>query len=162
MVTLTDKQKNDYLHRSYSAVDGLWFMKVEERFGFEAALDIDQEVWKVLPKIQARKLKELTGLGQGLEALREVFSIKLQWDGFAFDAHYDAVGRCCTFTVGQCPWQAMLKKSGREHLAERIAERICQTEYALWASEFGPGIHFKLIKGSCQNGSCCQICFSEA
>ena len=57
MINLTDVQIAEYYHRSFSVVDGLWFMKIEERYGFEAALDIDSEVWKVVPKIQARKLK---------------------------------------------------------------------------------------------------------
>jgi len=54
MLKLTDKQIVEYFKRSYTAVDGLWFMKVEEIYGFDTALDIDEEVWKVMPKIQAR------------------------------------------------------------------------------------------------------------
>ncbi len=52
MKHLTDQQAAEYFHRSFTAVDGLWFMKVEEKHGFDAALEIDNEVWKVLPKIQ--------------------------------------------------------------------------------------------------------------
>jgi len=44
MDSLTDQQICDYSHRSYKAVDGLWFMKAEEKYGFIAALDIDKEV----------------------------------------------------------------------------------------------------------------------
>jgi hypothetical protein len=54
MLKLTDRQIADYFHRSYTAVDGLWFMKVEAACGFDTALDIDTGVWKVMPKIQAR------------------------------------------------------------------------------------------------------------
>ncbi|NLE90228.1 MAG: hypothetical protein GX602_04765, partial [Dehalococcoidales bacterium] len=57
MEELSDRQISQYLQRSYEAVDGLWFMKVEEKLGFDTALEIDGEVWKVLPKIQARMLK---------------------------------------------------------------------------------------------------------
>ena len=46
-----------YLLRSCAAVNGLWFMKVEEKYGFDAALDLDAAVWAVMPKIQARQLK---------------------------------------------------------------------------------------------------------
>jgi hypothetical protein len=46
---LDEKQISELWHRSYTAVDGLWFMKVEERYGFEAALDLDDEVWKGQP-----------------------------------------------------------------------------------------------------------------
>jgi len=57
----------EYLRRSYSAVDGLWFMMVEKEFSFDDALKIDESVWGVLPKIQSRKAKELLCLeGKGL------------------------------------------------------------------------------------------------
>ena len=74
---LTDKETTEYLHRCYTAVDGLWFVKVEERYGFNTALDIDEEVWKVIPKIQARFLKHKLKKERGLEALLECFSTKL-------------------------------------------------------------------------------------
>ena len=69
MTRLTEEQKTEYFRRSYTAVDGLWFMKVEEAYGFDNALDIDDEVWKVLPKIQARMLKGLTETGDDLESV---------------------------------------------------------------------------------------------
>jgi hypothetical protein len=59
MIQLTPEQIAEYYHRSYTVVDGLWFMKIEEKYGFDAALDIDKEVWKVFPKMQARLLKSL-------------------------------------------------------------------------------------------------------
>ena len=52
MVKLSSKQVADYFNRSYKAVDGLWFLKVEEKYGFDTALELDNEVWKILPKIQ--------------------------------------------------------------------------------------------------------------
>ena len=45
----------EYLRRSYTAVDGLWFVKLEERFGFDTALQIDQEVWLVAAKTRPAK-----------------------------------------------------------------------------------------------------------
>ncbi len=39
MFELNDKQVADFFRRSYTAVDGLWFMKAEEKHGFEAALE---------------------------------------------------------------------------------------------------------------------------
>ena len=44
MKELTDKQIAAYFHRSYTAADGLWFMKVEEKCGFDTALEIDDQV----------------------------------------------------------------------------------------------------------------------
>jgi hypothetical protein len=40
-------------------VDGLYFLGIEERFGTEAATEIDTNCWKVLGKQEARELKTL-------------------------------------------------------------------------------------------------------
>ena len=57
MTKLSSQQVAEYFSRSYKTVDGLWFMKVEEKHGFDAALELDNEIWKVMPKIQARMIK---------------------------------------------------------------------------------------------------------
>ena len=64
MLNLTPEQTADYLHKSYAAVDGLWFMKVEEAEGFDKALDIDEKVWQVMPKIQAKENEVLCRKGK--------------------------------------------------------------------------------------------------
>ena len=81
---LTDKEIAEYLHRCYTTADGLWFVKVEEKYGFDIALDIDKEVWKIMPKIQSRFLKNKLRKDRGLDALLECFSVKLKLDGFEF------------------------------------------------------------------------------
>jgi hypothetical protein len=77
MGSLSDAQVAEYFNRSYRAVDGLWFMKVEEKFGFDVALHIDAEVWKVMPKIQARLIKSFSKLDEGEVALLESLKTKL-------------------------------------------------------------------------------------
>jgi hypothetical protein len=50
--------------RNLWAVDGLYFLGIEEKFGTEDATDIDRNVWAVMGKIEARRLKstfDLTG-----------------------------------------------------------------------------------------------------
>ena len=86
MTKLSSQQVADYFNRSYNAVDGLWFMKVEEKYGFDAALDLDNEVWKVMPKIQARRIKSFLGLKNGSDALFEGLVTKLELEGFKFTA----------------------------------------------------------------------------
>ena len=81
MTDLTDEQKAEYFRRSYTAVDGLWFMMVEEKYGFEAALKLDEAVWKVLPKIQARTIKAMMKLPSGLEGLQEAVAARLSPGG---------------------------------------------------------------------------------
>jgi hypothetical protein len=159
MFELNDKQVADFFRRSYTAVDGLWFMKAEEKYGFEAALDADDAVWKVFPKVQARLLKDMTGQAFGLAALGECFTTKLAIEGFRFDV--EAAGSSLRVSISRCPWHDAMMKSGREALSGKVGTRICGTEYAVWATEFGHGIRFERKSEICTGGERCVLEFSQ-
>lgn len=58
---LSKEKLLDYIFmqlRNLWAVDGLYFLGIEERDGTEIATRIDQHVWEVMGKIEARKLTE--------------------------------------------------------------------------------------------------------
>jgi len=157
---LLDKtQKAEYLHRCYTAVDGLWFVKVQEQFGFDKALEIDAEVWKVLAKIQARKMKELAGLSDGLDGLFDGFTEKLSIDGFIFEAEKDSDGGGFTVKINKCPWFEILRNSGKAELGVTICDKVGVAEYGTWAKEFGDGISFKLKKQQCKKDDICIFVF---
>ena len=159
MLKLTEKQISEYFNRSYTAVDGLWFMKVEERYGFETALDIDNDVWQVMPKIQARKLKTMGNLEDALESLRKCITTKLTLDGFEFKTELRDDNSLLRIALTECPWHNIMIKSGREHLSEKVGTRICNTEYQVWASEFGDTVKFELHDQICKGHSCCILLF---
>jgi hypothetical protein len=48
--------------RNLWAADGLYFLGIEELYGTEVATKIDAQVWAVMGKIEARKLKEFLGI----------------------------------------------------------------------------------------------------
>ncbi len=156
MVKLSDRQIADYFHRSYTAVDGLWFMKLEEEYGFDKALEIDRRVWEVLPKIQARKLKSILDVGEGLEALEECLTTKLDLEGFSFETEGFEEG--FRIIIHECPWHELMVRSGREELSGKVGSVICDTEYPVWASEFGD-IRFELKEQICEGSSCCTLDF---
>ncbi|MBM3707065.1 MAG: hypothetical protein FJW69_01790 [Actinobacteria bacterium] len=80
MKSLTQKEIIEYLYQCYVKVDGLWFLKVEEQFGFYKALEIDKEVWKIVPKIQARFLK--SKLNGGFSAKKNKLNDSYQDDNY--------------------------------------------------------------------------------
>lgn len=157
MTELDSQQIAEYFSRSYTAADGLWFMKVEEKYGFDAALDVDDEVWKVLPKIQARLIKKFLGLKEGPDALFEGLKARLELEGFKFTAEKTANG--FRFSVTDCPWHNLMLKSGREHLAEKVGTKICSTEYQVWVSELAENMKFKLRSQKCGKSDCCILDF---
>ncbi|MFA5101687.1 MAG: DUF6125 family protein [Candidatus Thermoplasmatota archaeon] len=66
LLTRLPKEKlPDYIFlqlRNLWAVDGLYYLGIEERYGTEVATSIDANVWEVMGKIEARKLKEFLNL----------------------------------------------------------------------------------------------------
>jgi hypothetical protein len=48
--------------RNIWRVDGLYFLGIEQKFGTEAATQIDTDCWKILGKLEARELKTLLKL----------------------------------------------------------------------------------------------------
>jgi predicted ArsR family transcriptional regulator len=156
---LSESQIADYFRRSYTAVDGLWFLKVEERYGFETALQIDEEVWKVLPKIQARMIKNMLSLESGIDDLFQGVAARLRLEGFSFKGEREDEG--FAILVTGCPWHDLMIRSGREHLSDQVGELICQVENSVWAKEFGD-IEFQRSSQICRGDSACLLRFTEA
>ncbi len=49
-----------FMHlRDMWAVDGLYYLGIEEAFGTEAATEIDRKVWEVMGKLEARRIRNL-------------------------------------------------------------------------------------------------------
>ena len=157
MTDLSLQQVADYFNRSYKAVDGLWFMKVEEKYGFDSALELDNEVWKVIPKIQARMIKSFLGLENGSAALLKSLITKLELEGFKFTVKKKDKG--FRITITNCPWHNLMIKSGRENLAKLVGKTICTTEYQVWTSEIEKNITFKLISQKCDKSEHCILDF---
>jgi hypothetical protein len=162
MSELTEEQKTEYFRRSYTAVDGLWFMKVEERLGFEKALQIDEAVWVVLPKIQARTLKAMMNLPAGLAGLEQALSARLAPEGFDFEIERQEGG--LEVAVRSCPWNQIMIKSGRAALSEKVSDVICRVENEAWAREFsepGEEIGFEREARLCRGEEMCRLRFRK-
>ncbi len=149
----------NYYYNSYVKVDGLWFIKMEENYGFDKALDLDNEVWKVLPKIQARFLKDKLGLKQGIDSLYACLSEKLKLDNFKYDIKKttDKI----TLSILRCPWHVLMQKSNRENFSEKIGKVICNSEYSVIAKEFGEDIGLKISSRICSGDNNCKFIFKK-
>ena len=157
MAALSDEQVEEYFHRSYQAADGLWFMKVEEKYGFDIALQIDKEVWKVMPKIQARMIKSMLKIDMGETALRKSLETKLTLEGFKFRVEQGENG--FRINISDCPWKNLIAKSRREKISEKVGTAICGVEYSVWASEFDENMQFRLSAQKCKDSEHCILEF---
>jgi hypothetical protein len=72
-----------FLHlRNLWAVDGLYYLGIEEEWGTNDATKIDQQVWAIMGKIEARRLKEFLNITTNdISALVQA----LQYSGWALD-----------------------------------------------------------------------------
>jgi hypothetical protein len=150
----------DYLRKCFVSVDGLWFMKIEEDADFEKALKIDAAVWSVLPKIEARTIKELLSLGHGIEALHAALDFKLRAELYSHSLSRVSEDGF-TLEVHDCPWVKHIKKANRSHFLERISESICPTEYGTLTAEFGKNIAIDHQRGDCTQHGRCRFSFHE-
>ncbi|MCK4390214.1 MAG: hypothetical protein KAV83_08260 [Desulfobacterales bacterium] len=51
----------------------------------------------------------------------------------------------------------MLKKSKREHLAEKISDAICTIEYGVFAGEFVETVDFEVASRLCSGDDVCSF-----
>lgn len=159
MKHLNNRQKIEFFHRSYAALDGLWFMKVEEKHGFNTALEIDKEVWKVMPKIQARIIKAMLKKEEAEVVLAKSLTTKLSLEGFKFKVEQRE--NEFQIQISDCPWHNLMVKSGREKYSKKVGTTICNVEYSVWASEFDEKIQFKLSSQKCGGSEHCLLYFKR-
>lgn len=157
MEPLTDQQIIEYFRRSYRAADGLWFMKVEEKYGFDCALQLDLEVWKIVPKIQARMIKSMLHLGDTRDDLVNSLKTKLFLEGFK--STEEKIKNGFKIKIIDCPWHNLMIKSKRLKFSGKIGAKICNVEYYVWVSEFGGKFKFKLEAQKCKNSKYCIFSF---
>jgi hypothetical protein len=125
--------------RSVWAVDGLYFLGIEEKYGTEGATDIDQNVWKNMAKIEAKRLKKclnISGndLASMLKALRATsWSLDIESKEIIMDAE----GKKAVFRNLDCRTQ---KTRIRKGLGEFPCKRVRFGYLEAFAQEFNPNI----------------------
>lgn len=151
---------SEYFKRCFLAVDGLWFMMLEKTDSFDKALEVDSMVWQVLPKIQARKIKELFRVETATEE-NLISALKFKMDAEDFVSEFRMKDSQIDITIKECPWVSLLKKSNREHLAGKIGESICTVEYGIFAREFIEDIDFEVASRLCMGSEVCSFIFKK-
>ncbi len=158
--SMCDKS-SEYFKTSFLSVDGLWFLIVEDSLSFDDALKIDEKVWKIMPKIQSRKIRELYGIkGDTLRDLISALKIKFEIEGYKIsfrETSKDSV----QILIHGCPWFDIMRKARREALAGRVGERICSIEYQGWAESFNKKIKFSLNSQLCKKEMACELRFQQ-
>jgi hypothetical protein len=159
---LDDKAIIEFLRRSYFAVDGLWFIRLEEEHSYEEALRLDEQVWEILPKIQARKARELLKIeGGSLADLAVGLWLKFAAEGYEHRV-IERTPNVLRIHILACPWLEILRKAGRASRAAAICDRICTRDFSIWAAEFSKGIAFSLRAKMSAGDPVCELSFTRS
>jgi hypothetical protein len=64
---------------NWLAHDGLWFRAVEDRFGLDAAMELDGKAWEKFTVLEAKRIMKRLGLkeGGGIPALVQALKLRL-------------------------------------------------------------------------------------
>ncbi|WAC05430.1 MAG: DUF6125 family protein [Methanoregula sp.] len=65
--------------KNWNAMDGLWFLAVEDAYGMDAAIALDKNVWEQFSKIEAERIKKRLSLPEfgGIDALERALAHRL-------------------------------------------------------------------------------------
>jgi len=98
--------------RNWLTVDGLWFSGVEERYGLDAAMELDIRMWQIGSKIEAKRIKRQLSLkGGGIGDVLRVIDLMSWAPSFGYE--YDLMRNRAVWTCRRCPPQEQRAKTGK-------------------------------------------------
>ena len=131
---LSKEQLLDLLHDgalNWLAHDGLWFRAAEERFGMEAAMDLDREAWKSFTVIEAKRIMKRLAMapGGGIPALIRALGYRL-YARVNVQEVVEQSATHCVFRMTSCRVQEARRRQG---LADFPCKSIGIVEYSGFA-----------------------------
>ncbi|MBN2251369.1 MAG: hypothetical protein JW724_04775 [Candidatus Altiarchaeota archaeon] len=131
----------DFLLRQYRLVDAYWFLAVEKKYGLDAAVELNEDVWETLAGKTAREIKrrfklKRKGLKGFVEALQYYPWTRIT--NYVIEETEDKV----IIRVPSCPPQEGRKKMG---LREFPCKMMHLKDFASFAKEIDPDIEVKCL-----------------
>ena len=67
-------------------LDGLWYLEIEKKFGFDVAYEIDEKVWEIFGRKEAKRLKRFLGIEKCTpDDVIKIFKLSLFNQSLVFD-----------------------------------------------------------------------------
>jgi len=129
---LIDASKNWLTH------DGLWFRAVEDKYGIEAAMELDKKAWEKFTVIEAKRIMERLHIepGGGIPALVQALKFRL-YAHINVQEVKEVSDTRCVFRMNRCRVQEARKRQG---LADFPCKSIGIAEYSGFAKTIDPRI----------------------
>ena len=137
LALLQDAAKNWLAH------DGLWFRAVEEKFGFDAAIELDKKAWEVFTVIEVKRIKKRLGIKSdgGIPALVQALKFRL-YAHINKQEVLEVEDKRCVFRMNTCRVQEARQRQG---LANFPCKSVGLVEYSGFAETIDPRIHTKCL-----------------
>lgn len=94
-------------------LDGLWFTKVEENFGLDAAIEIDTKAWREYGMMEARRIKKVLEISEtGTQALAKALNFQVWVRAIGMEYEFPEVSQNkLVLNVTDCrPQKARIRK----------------------------------------------------
>lgn len=144
---ITDSMIEELRMGAITAIDGLWFLNVEKRLGFDDALEIDIDVWRDYGVIQLKRLAKRLGITIDPDNPPELETINLLLEGLCRIEGTEGEGEVIdentsTFRVHKCVWWENLQRAGRENLVP--CEMIDEKTFHHWLAVVDPSLKMRI------------------
>jgi hypothetical protein len=133
----------------FQILDGLWFIQIEKKFGFDTAMEIDNAVWEIYSRKEGERLIKTVGKtpGQGtLKDLQELLPLSMfnQTLDFKTDLHLN--GGILVFLVTLCKTKEGMERVGRsQEQIFTICKQIGLTFFTSFARAINPSIKVECL-----------------
>ncbi|MBD3290344.1 hypothetical protein GF337_16190 [candidate division KSB1 bacterium] len=129
--------------KNWLAHDGLWFLAAEEKYGMEAAIELDREAWRKFTVIEAKRIMNRLGMqpGGGIPALITALDYRLY--AYINEQKVEEVSEDrCVFKMKKCRVQTARK---RKNLPDFPCKSVGIVEYRYFAETIDPRINTKCL-----------------
>ncbi|MFX1561623.1 MAG: DUF6125 family protein [Promethearchaeota archaeon] len=133
----------DVYAKAWQAMDGAYFLALEEKYGMDVAIEMDKEAWKTFSPIEARRIMKEFDIPSngGLKSLEEALRYRV----------YARLNKQSTewvdkntlqFTMNACRIQVARNRKG---LPDFPCRQVGEIEYSFFADTIDPRIKTRCV-----------------
>jgi len=128
--------------KNWLTLDGLWFTLVEDKYGLEAALDLDLKMWQRNALIEARRIKKYMGIeGGGIKGVLKAFRFMTFDPSMPFEYSMDGLDQAYLWITSCRPQEGRIK-AGKEPFPCKPMGYAC---YETLVNTIDPGVKVESI-----------------
>ncbi|RLF15575.1 MAG: hypothetical protein DRJ97_03510 [Thermoprotei archaeon] len=131
---LSQEELLKWLREAYYAVDGIWFLTVEEKRGLDEAIEVDLKVWERFATVMAKRVKRRFNLEGDLGTIVKSTKVFFDIEGWRVDLKPEEG----LINVEFCPWWDYLNRVGRGWIIEKVCPKVCEVIFSSWAKVMNP------------------------